>query len=129
LGAALVRIATNKGELVIETEDPDVQVEVLHDGRRVRIVDLATGKKIELQPGQYGIHLLGDKDGIQLSTDHFTVSRGGKQIVEVRRVPPENDAIGLVRAFAGHTGPVFTVAWSPDGRLALSSGADGTIRL
>jgi hypothetical protein len=47
LGAALVRIAANKGELVIETDDPDVQVEVLQDGRRVRIVDLQTGKKVD----------------------------------------------------------------------------------
>jgi WD40 repeat protein len=129
LGAALVRIATNKGELVLETEEPDVQVEVLQDDRQVQVVDLATSKNIALPAGQYGIQLLGDEDGIELSTNHFTLNRGGKQIVAVRRVPPENDAIGQVRAFAGHSGPVFTVAWSPHGRLALSSGADGTIRL
>jgi hypothetical protein len=129
LGGVLVRVATNKGELVIETDDPDVQVEVLQGGERVRMVDLQTGKKVELRAGQYEIKILGEKDGIQLSADHVTLSRGGKQIVHVRHEQPERDAIGLVRALAGHEGPVLALAGSPNGRQALSGGQDGTIRL
>jgi serine/threonine protein kinase len=129
LGAAVVRIATNKGELVIETEDPDVQVEVLKGGERVRIVDLKTGKKTDLQAGDYEVKLVDDKDGLVLSSDHFTLSRGGKQIVWVTREQPEKEAIGPVRVFQGHDAPVYAVARSPNGRLALSSGADKTIRL
>src|SRR5439155_1290341 len=34
-----------------------------------------------------------------------------------------------VRLFAGHRREIFGVALSPDGRLALSAGADGTARL
>jgi WD40 repeat protein len=34
-----------------------------------------------------------------------------------------------VRSFTGHTGTVHTVSLSPDGKTAISGGADGTVRL
>jgi WD40 repeat protein len=34
-----------------------------------------------------------------------------------------------VRRFAGHKGPVLSVAFAPDGRRIISGGADGTVRL
>jgi WD40 repeat protein len=33
------------------------------------------------------------------------------------------------QCFTGHTGPVYCVAWSPDGRTALTAGADRALRL
>ena len=32
-------------------------------------------------------------------------------------------------ALAGHTGTVFSVAWSPDGQLLASGSSDNTVRL
>ncbi|HEX5503331.1 MAG TPA: WD40 repeat domain-containing protein [Thermomicrobiales bacterium] len=34
----------------------------------------------------------------------------------------------LVKTFTGHSRPVTSIAWSPDGRTVVSGGADGTIR-
>lgn len=34
-----------------------------------------------------------------------------------------------LRGFEGHTAPINSVAWAPDGKRALSGGSDGTIRL
>jgi WD40 repeat protein len=34
-----------------------------------------------------------------------------------------------VRRFEGHTGPVLTAVFTPDGRVALSGSADGTVRI
>jgi hypothetical protein len=47
-----------------------------------------------------------------------------EQIVAVRVI-----GVQQVRSFAGHAGRVTCAAFSPDGRHALSGGADGTIRL
>jgi WD40 repeat protein len=40
-----------------------------------------------------------------------------------------NEAIGEVRRFAGHKGEIYSVALSPDGRRAVTTGADSTIRI
>jgi serine/threonine protein kinase len=47
------RIATDKGVLVIETEDPNIKVIVKQGGKRVTIIDPQTNKQIDLQSGKY----------------------------------------------------------------------------
>jgi WD40 repeat protein len=139
---AVYRIQTDKGELVIETDDPDVEVIVKQDGQRVTIVDAKTGRKAELSAGTYELALSGKADGLRLSADRLTLKRGDRKIVEVRRQPvatgeqpaaeapagPANrrkpaDEVGEVRQFA-----VFAphhVAISPDGKYALCGQGTG----
>jgi WD40 repeat protein/serine/threonine protein kinase len=129
LGAGLVRLATNKGELVIESEAADVQVEVLQGGERVCLLDLRGGKTVDLKPGEYEVRLPEGAEGLTLSADRFTLGRGGKQVVGVRHEPAVKDGVGQVRSWQGHDGPVRAIAPSPNGRLALSGSSDGKIRL
>ena len=61
----------------------------------------------------------------------FTVVGCGSQQAAIKK--PLNygkaDASGLVRTFSGHEYSVFSVAFSPDGRSALSSSYDNTLKL
>jgi tRNA A-37 threonylcarbamoyl transferase component Bud32 len=81
--AAVYRFATNQGVVVIQTDDPDVEVTVRGDV--VKIVDVKTSNELTLKAGKYQLELTRGKDGLKLSTSEFTLERGGKQIVKVTR--------------------------------------------
>ena len=81
-GPAIFRFATNKGQLVIESEDPDVQL-VVKDASHVRIIDPKANRTIDLTPGEYEIELVEAPQGLRLSTKELRMSRGGREIVRV----------------------------------------------
>jgi WD40 repeat protein len=79
--------------------------------------DPLTGKRLGELPGvRLPSHLAFSPDGLLLAGAH----RGGVVLWDVltRKV---------VRTFTGHLGEVQAVAFSPDNRLLLSAGADGTL--
>src|SRR5262249_42961397 len=86
-GASVYRFATNKGELVIETDDPDVEVTVKQNGEQGTGLDRKTGKKSTRRARHYPPELAPGKEGLALSAKEFTLERGGKQIVRVRLEP------------------------------------------
>jgi hypothetical protein len=88
LTAAVYRIATDKGEIVIETEDPDIEVLIRQGGKEVTVIDPKTRQKIELRSGSYEIALSGAGGDLRLSTSAFTLKRGEKKIVTVKHAPP-----------------------------------------
>lgn len=144
-GPVIYRIATNQGELVIETDDPDVEVTIQRKGQQVRILDLKSKQRITLRAGQYELILNEGQERLKLSTGKFSLSRGGQAIVWVRYLqappvppPPKTDApaspirvdaIGEVQCLAGHVNAVHAVVFSPDGRHVLSGSQDQTVRL
>ena len=85
----IIRIATNQGQLVIKTNDRNVKVEVLQGADVVRIIDLSTEESMDLKAGEYSIQLADAEGGWSLSTRNFTLTRGGRQIVEVRHEQAE----------------------------------------
>jgi hypothetical protein len=89
-GPAVYRFTTNQGVIVIETDDPDV--EVTCRGDVVRVVDVKTGHEVTIKAGKYRLELTKGKPGLQLSTKEFTLERGGKQIVKVTMAPIEQVA-------------------------------------
>jgi WD40 repeat protein/serine/threonine protein kinase len=125
----MIRIATNQGTLVVETDDPDgdpdVRVIVLKGGKPARVVDPKSKPQIDLKPGVYEIKLAGGDNELRLSHNKFTLTRGSWATVTVWR----DFTPGETRCFKGHEGGVWDVAFSPDGRRFLSASHDGTMRL
>jgi serine/threonine protein kinase len=79
-------IRTPHGTLVIESDDPAVEVRVTKDG--ATLVDRTQKREIELTVGKYGIALVEPKGGLRLTTDKFEIVKNGKATVTVRRDPP-----------------------------------------
>jgi WD40 repeat protein len=131
LGSAVYRIATDKGELVIETDNEDVEVVVSKNGEVVKIIDTKSGKHVTLKSGDYELALKEGPEGLKLSPVKMTLKRGETVLARIERVPkpPADDKVGEVRCFEGHNAEVWSVALSADGRLALSTGNDHTVRL
>jgi serine/threonine protein kinase len=89
LGAVITyRIVTDSGELVIETDDREIEVVVKQGGQQVTIVDPKTKDRIDLKAGRYELELAGGGEGLKLSTSRLTLKRGDKTVVTVRREAP-----------------------------------------
>jgi len=125
-GPAVYRFTTNQGQLVIQTDDKDVELSVKQGGELIKIIDARTGREITLKAGTYQLELSEGKEALKLSTKEFTLTRGGKQIVRVTVV---EDKPREIRRFEGHDKGVIGVSYAPDGRHALSTSYDMTVRL
>lgn len=91
-GPQIIRIINNQGELVIESEVSDVQVELLQNEERVRIIDLTTEQTVEIVSGEYQIRPLDNGNSIVLDRNKLTLKRGGKAIVQVTANHTAEDA-------------------------------------
>ncbi len=82
VAATIIHLLTAQGTLVIETNDPDVNVTIEGDGGLV--ITGAGLHEVRLKPGSY--QLKADKNGqpVKLDQDLVTITRGDKQIVRVR---------------------------------------------
>jgi WD40 repeat protein len=130
LGLVVYRIATDKGEVVIETEGPDVEVVVKQGGKVVTVLDTRSKQKVTLDTGEYTVRLAGNPDGLKIDMpETFTLRRGDTKIVTVKRV---EEKVGEVRRFNAHMDcgeGVWGVALSRDGRRAFSCGNDWCVRM
>ncbi len=99
LGAAVYRIQTDQGELVIRTESDDVEVVVKQGGRVVRVVDTKTDKEIKLtlDSGAYQLELQGAPEGLKLSIDRATLTRGKQTLATIERKAQEPARIELLQ--------------------------------
>jgi WD40 repeat protein/serine/threonine protein kinase len=84
------RMATDTGELLIETEDPDAQLIVKQRGRRVMIVAPRSKKRITLISGDYELELQDNLPELRLSTERITIKRGHWTIAAVLHKPATN---------------------------------------
>jgi serine/threonine protein kinase/tetratricopeptide (TPR) repeat protein len=83
LAVTVIRIATGEGTLVIEVDDPTVQVSL--DGEELSIRGAGL-QEIKLRPGQYQFQAI--KDGQPVKQELVTITRGDRQVVKVRLESP-----------------------------------------
>ena len=84
----IIRIATNQGELVIETDDENVKVTISQDGETVRVLDSDSGASFDIRSGEFTISAMG-KDGkteFQVQPNKLTMQRGAREVVQVTRI-------------------------------------------
>ncbi len=90
-GPTVVRIVTDKGVVVIETDDDAVEVTV--KGQSATIIDPRTKREIEVRAGDQEIEVTEKRaDGLHFFTKQFTLSRGETEIVHVREEMAKADA-------------------------------------
>jgi WD40 repeat protein/tRNA A-37 threonylcarbamoyl transferase component Bud32 len=143
LALGVYRIQTDRGELVIETDDPDIRVIVKRGGNLVRIVDPRTNARLELRSGAYELSLPEGTKQRRLSTEALTLNRGDRPVVTVTRVPApvpppsaaapvpallaEADDVGEIARFTSPKDLVSAVAFHPDGRrVVYTTGGDNS---
>ena len=80
------RIRTSEGTLVVEVDDPEINVTI--DGEEVTLKNVGA-HEIRLSPGRHRLQT--SKDGAPVRSEWITITRGGKQVVKVdfdRGAPP-----------------------------------------
>lgn len=127
----VLRIETPDGTLIVEVDDPQVQVTIEGDGG-INITG-AGPQQVRLRPGSYRLHAT--RDGKAIKNEVVTVTQGGKQVVKVSkettepspaRVPPQPWAI-----LRGHqlNGWVRCLAFSRDGNTLTTGSGDQSVIL
>jgi WD40 repeat protein/tRNA A-37 threonylcarbamoyl transferase component Bud32 len=129
-GVVTYRIQTDTGELVIVTNNDDVEVLVKQGGKLVRIIDTKTNKEIALYSGTYELEIKGKPSGLKLVPEKVTLTRGDVVLatIEVRKKPRAGERMaeadqsaGLLRLQNLSGALILDVQFSPDGRHFLVS--------
>src|SRR5262249_27230729 len=96
-GGTVIRIVTNKGELIVQVDDDRVEVVVKQNGVEVR--DKTKDRVFVLTAGKGEVEFFDPDTGVKMTTRRFSLSRGGRDRVSVRMAelavkpaPPTKDA-------------------------------------
>lgn len=100
--ADIIRIATNQGELIIETDDPNVKVEVLQNGQVVRVIDTSTDDRIDITAGEYSVRPASASTQFDITPTEVKLQRGGREVVRVRK-SSENEPTKVAQPLAQDT--------------------------
>jgi serine/threonine protein kinase/Leucine-rich repeat (LRR) protein len=83
-GGAMIRLATNKGQVVIVVDDPDAQVTLMEDGAVIQ--DRRGQRTITLSAGEHELQVtVKDTAGeSHFFTKKLVLTRGGREVINVR---------------------------------------------
>lgn len=82
LASTVIRLTTGSGTLVIETDDPGVEVVI--DGQDVTITGAGV-EELTLRPGEYEVAAL--KDGQRVKQELVSITRNGRTVVRMSLEP------------------------------------------
>src|SRR5262249_16263325 len=89
VAVVVYRIETDNGDIVIESDDPDVEVLVKQGDTTDTTLDGKSNQKVTLPTGDYTLSLSGEAEGLKLeSPQTFVLRRGDRKVVTVKRLPP-----------------------------------------
>ncbi|MBI3823191.1 MAG: protein kinase, partial [Planctomycetes bacterium] len=125
-GPFAYRVAMGRARLEFATDDPHVKVIIRQGQKEVRVVDLGDQQSIDLDAGDYDLALSDGRADLRLTETKVRLPRGGTGSAAVREVL---DFAGEIRRFVGHKQHARSVAFTSDGKRALSAGSAGTVRL
>jgi hypothetical protein len=84
-----IRIATNRGRLVIEANGPNTNVIVKESGSGA-LLARTTRHEMDLNAGVYEIELWNNDGRLRLSTQEVRITRGGRAVVKAGTNPPKS---------------------------------------
>lgn len=103
-GAYVVKIATDRGELVIESSDPGVEVVVKRAGKVYDELELSQGEnRTSVRSGEYEVILKGETDGLRVENGVFTLTRGEEAVVKITHRSDEKPGVDM----AQHAGAIL----------------------
>ena len=105
MAAAVYRIETDKGELIIASDRDDVEVVVKQGGEVVRVIDTTTDKSITLRSGVYDLELVDSSEGLKLDIEKATLTRGETVLARIERVAKPSPSAPAQRSQASGDSP------------------------
>lgn len=137
----LIQIQTRDGVLSVETVDDGVQLVVTGEKGDIRLMDLKKNRTLRLQPGRYTLRIRDERQGLEIDTAEFSLSRDGRHIAHVvykpspetsnvppPPEPPESDvpagqADRNAARWATSIGGTVTLVTSKGEKLTIKSGS------
>lgn len=135
LAAVVYKVQRDNEEVVIETDDPDVEVVMLRKGELVRLRDPKSGQTWELNTLTSQLGLVDQPDGLTVGLpgrEPFVLRRNGREVFRVTRLPrvvptPPTDTGAVVLRLVRTTdtgNPVRSLGYTPDGGTLVAGGND-----
>ena len=112
-GPQIIRVATDQGEVVIETNDPNVEIEILEGNKVIRVVDTKTNQSFNIRSGSYEIRATANSTSSEadqnvafdVTPQRLIMKRGQQQIVTVTKTVQAPDSLASGDAPLGAVSP------------------------
>ncbi len=104
LAGVVFSIVTDKGTIEIHSDDENIKVIAARNGQEITLQDVKNKQTWVVDTGEWTVRLDGNPEGLKIELPHtFTLKRGGKQVVTVKRVSPPEPPPGAKWVKAGGT--------------------------